>query len=121
MIYKKLLCCSLLILCSIFSEAHNRSESYSKFNLTSNEQGMAIQVTGSIKQDIFNNLNPTSHFQSYESLVTYLDKAINPGSSCKLNESVEINENISLGVLKFVWSFNACKYPRVFPCHYFKI
>ena len=105
MIYKKLLCCSLLILCSIFSEAHNRSESYSKFNLTSNEQGMAIQVTGSIKQDIFNNFNPTSHFQSYESLVTYLDKAINPGSSCKLNESVEINENISLGVLKFVWSY----------------
>ena len=112
MIYKKLLCCSLLILCSICSEAHNRSESYSKFNLTSNEQGMAIQVTGSIKQDIFNNLNPTSHFQSYESLVTYLDKAINPGSSCKLNESVEINENISLGVLKFVWSFQCLQIPE---------
>ena len=112
MIYKKLLCCSLLILCSICSEAHNRSESYSKFNLTSNEQGMAIQVTGSIKQDIFNNLNPTSHFQSYESLVNYLDKAINPGSSCKLNESVEINENISLGVLKFVWSFQCLQIPE---------
>ena len=82
---------------------------------------MAIQVTGSIKQDIFNNLNPTSHFQSYESLVAYLDKAINPGSSCKLNESVEINENISLGVLNLLGHFNACKYPRVFPCHYFKI
>ena len=112
MIYKKLLCCSLLIVCSIVSEAHNRSESYSKFNFTSNEQGMAIQITGSIKQDIFNNLNPTSHFQSYESLVTYLDKAINPGSSCKLNESVEINENISLGVLKFVWSFQCLKIPE---------
>ena len=112
MIYKKLLCCSLLILCSIVSEAHNRSESYSKFNLTSNEQGMAIQITSSIKQDIFNNLNPTSHFQSYESLVTYLDKAINPGSSCKLNESVEINENISLGVLKFVWSFQCLQIPE---------
>ena len=112
MIYKKLLCCSLLILCSICSEAHNRSESYSKFNLTSNEQGMAIQVTGSIKQDIFNNLNPTSHFQSYESLVTYLDKAINPGSSCKLNESAEVNENISLGVLKFVWSFQCLQIPE---------
>ena len=112
MIYKKLLCCSLLIVCSIVSEAHNRSESYSKFNFTSNEQGMAIQVTGSIKQDIFNNLNPTSHFQSYESLVTYLDKAINPGSSCKLNESVEINENISLGVLKFVWSFQCLQIPE---------
>ena len=112
MIYKKLLCCSLLIVCSIVSEAHNRSESYSKFNFTSNEQGMAIQITGSIKQDIFNNLNPTSHFQSYESLVTYLDKAINPGSSCKLNESVEINENISLGVLKFVWSFQCLQIPQ---------
>ncbi|MDB9908242.1 HupE/UreJ family protein [Gammaproteobacteria bacterium] len=112
MIYKKLLCCSLLIVCSIVSEAHNRSESYSKFNFTSNEQGMAIQITGSIKQDIFNNLNPTSHFQSYESLVTYLDKAINPGSSCKLNESVEINENISLGVLKFVWSYQCLQIPQ---------
>ena len=112
MIYKKLLCCSLLILCSICSEAHNRSESYSKFNLTSNEQGMAIQVTSSIKQDIFNNLNPTSHFKSYESLVAYLDKAINPGSSCKLNESVEINENISLGVLKFVWSYQCLQIPQ---------
>ncbi|MDA9786270.1 HupE/UreJ family protein [Gammaproteobacteria bacterium] len=112
MIYKKLLCCSLLIVCSIVSEAHNRSESYSKFNFTSNEQGMAIQITSSIKQDIFNNLNPTSHFQSYESLVTYLDKAINPGSSCKLNESVEINENISLGVLKFVWSFQCLQIPE---------
>ena len=112
MIYKKLLCCSLLILCSICSEAHNRSESYSKFNLTSNEQGMAIQVTSSIKQDIFNNLNPTLHFKSYESLVAYLDKAINPGSSCKLNESVEINENISLGVLKFAWSFQCLQIPE---------
>ncbi|MDA9676101.1 HupE/UreJ family protein [Pseudomonadota bacterium] len=112
MIYKKLLCCSLLIVCSIVSEAHNRSESYSKFNFTSNEQGMAIQITGSIKQDIFNNLNPTSHFKSYESLVAYLDKAINPGSSCKLNESVEINENISLGVLKFAWSFQCLQIPE---------
>ena len=112
MIYKKLLCCSLLILSSNFTEAHNRSESYSKFNFTSNEQGMAIQVTGSIKQDIFNNLNPTSHFQSYDSLVTYLGTAINPGSSCKLNESVEINENISLGVLKFVWSFQCLQIPE---------
>ena len=112
MIYKKLLCCSLLIVCSIVSEAHNRSESYSKFNFTSNEQGMAIQITGSIKQDIFNNLNPTSHFKSYESLVTYLDRAINPGSSCKLNESVEINENISLGVLKFVWSYQCLQIPQ---------
>jgi len=112
MIYKKLLCCSLLILCSICSEAHNRSESYSKFNLTSNEQGMAIQVTSSIKQDIFNNLNPTSHFKSYESLVAYLDKAINLGSSCKLNESAEINENISLGVLKFAWSFQCLQIPE---------
>ena len=112
MIYKKLLCCSLLIVCSIVSEAHNRSESYSKFNFTSNEQGMAIQVTSSIKQDIFNNLNPTSHFKSYESLVAYLDKAINLGSSCKLNESVEINENISLGVLKFAWSFQCLQIPE---------
>ena len=112
MICRKFLCCGLLILCSIVSEAHNRSESYSKFNFTSNEQGMAIQVIGSIKQDIFNNLNPTSHFQSYGSLVDYLGTAINPGSSCKLNNAVEVNENISLGVLKFVWSFQCLQIPE---------
>ena len=100
MIYSKLLCFGLLILCSILTEAHDRSESYSRFSFTTNEQGMAIQVIGSIKQDIFNNLNAASRFQSYESLVDYLGTAINPGSSCKLNNSVEVNENISLGVLK---------------------
>ena len=112
MIYSKLLCFGLLILCSILTEAHDRSESYSRFSFTTNEQGMAIQVIGSIKQDIFNNLNAASRFQSYESLVDYLGTAINPGSSCKLNESVEINENISLGVLKFAWSFQCLRIPE---------
>ena len=112
MIYSKLLCFGLLILCSILSEAHDRSESYSRFSFTTNEQGMAIQVIGSIKQDIFNNLNAASRFQSYESLVDYLGTAINPGSSCKLNNSVEVNENISLGVLKFAWAFQCLRIPE---------
>ena len=112
MIYRKLLCFGLLILCSILTEAHDRSESYSRFSFTTNEQGMAIQVTGSIKQDIFNNLNAASRFQSYESLVDYLGTAINPGSSCKLNNSVEVNENISLGVLKFAWAFQCLQIPE---------
>ena len=112
MIYSKLLCFGLLILCSILTEAHDRSESYSRFSFTTNEQGMAIQVIGSIKQDIFNNLNAASRFQSYESLVDYLGTAINPGSSCKLNNSVEVNENISLGVLKFAWAFQCLRIPE---------
>jgi len=112
MIYSKLLCFGLLILCSILTEAHDRSESYSRFSFTTNEQGMAIQVIGSIKQDIFNNLNAASRFQSYESLVDYLGTAINPGSSCKLNNSVEVNENISLGVLKFAWAFQCLQIPE---------
>ena len=112
MIYSKLLCFGLLILCSILSEAHDRSESYSRFSFTTNEQGMAIQVIGSIKQDIFNNLNAASRFQSYEGLVDYLGTAINPGSSCKLNNSVEVNENISLGVLKFAWAFQCLQIPE---------
>ena len=112
MIYSKLLCFGLLILCSILSEAHDRSESYSRFSFTTNEQGMAIQVIGSIKQDIFNNLNAASRFQSYESLVDYLGTAINPGSLCKLNNSVEVNENISLGVLKFAWAFQCLQIPE---------
>ena len=112
MIYNKLVCLGLLILCSILTEAHDRSESYSRFSFTTNEQGMAIQVIGSIKQDIFNNLNAASRFQSYESLVDYLGTAINPGSSCKLNNSVEVNENISLGVLKFAWAFQCLQIPE---------
>ena len=112
MIYSKLLCFGLLILCSILTEAHDRGESYSRFSFTTNEQGMAIQVIGSIKQDIFNNLNAASRFQSYESLVDYLGTAINPGSSCKLNNSVEVNENISLGVLKFAWAFQCLQIPE---------
>ena len=112
MIYSKLVCLGLLILCSILTEAHDRSESYSRFSFTTNEQGMEIQVTGSIKQDIFNNLNAASRFQSYESLVDYLGTAINPGSSCKLNNPVEVNENISLGVLKFAWAFQCLQIPE---------
>ena len=112
MIYSKLLCFGLLILCSILTEAHDRSESYSRFSFTTNEQGMAIQVIGSIKQDIFSHLNAASRFQSYESLVDYLGTAINPGSSCKLNNSVEVNENISLGVLKFAWAFQCLQIPE---------
>ena len=112
MIYRKFFCLGLLLLCSIDSQAHNRSESYSKFNFSSNDQGVAIQVTGSIRQEIFNNLNLTSQFESYEDLIEYLGASINPGQSCKLKNPVEINENLSLGALKLFWLFQCSKMPE---------
>ena len=111
MIYSKFLCFLALLFCSIFSEGHNRSESYSKFNFTSNSEGVAVQVTGSIRQDIFNNLNPTAHFPSYDILIEYLSSSINPGASCQLNNPTELNENLALGILKFYWSFQCPRMP----------
>jgi len=112
MIYRKLLCCLTLIFCSIFSEGHNRSESYSKFNFTSNSDGVSLKVTGSIRQDIFNNLNLTSKFPSYASLTNYLSSSVDPGESCQLESSTEINENLLLGVLKFYWAFECSAMPQ---------
>tara|TARA_B100000767_G_scaffold127526_1_gene121420 strand:- start:797 stop:1987 length:1191 start_codon:yes stop_codon:yes gene_type:complete len=112
MIYKKFFCLGLLILSSIGSQAHNRSESYSKFNFSSNDQGVEIQVTGSIRQDIFNNLNRNSQFDSYEGFVDYLGSSINPGQSCKLSNPIEINENIALGALKLFWVFQCSSMPE---------
>jgi len=112
MIYRKLLCCLTLIFCSIFSEGHNRSESYSKFNFTSNSDGVSLKVTGSIRQDIFNNLNLTSKFPSYASLTNYLSSSVDPGESCQLESSTEINENLLLGVLKFYWAFQCSAMPQ---------
>ncbi|MDC1300601.1 HupE/UreJ family protein [Gammaproteobacteria bacterium] len=101
-----------LIFCSIFSEGHNRSESYSKFNFTSNSDGVSLKVTGSIRQDIFNNLNLTSKFPSYASLTNYLSSSVDPGESCQLESSTEINENLLLGVLKFYWAFQCSAMPQ---------
>ena len=52
-------------------EAHNRSESYSKFQFLNLESGVEVKVTGTIKRGIFEALNPGIKFQSY--LTTYVD------------------------------------------------
>jgi len=45
-------------------EAHNRSESYSKFNFTSHESGAEVRITGTIKRGIFEAFNPGIKFRS---------------------------------------------------------
>ena len=110
MIFKHILFCVLI--CSFMPlEAHSRSESYSKFNFLSENNKISVQVSASIKQDIFNGLNPTSRFDSYEGLADYLNHSIDLGASCNLSGPAEINENIALGMLKFYWSFECSQMP----------
>ena len=111
MIYRNILCLALAFF-FLPSEAHNRSESYSKFNFSSVGDLVEVQITGTIKQRIFNGLNPLNRFESYEELVTYLAASIDLGKSCKLIEPVGVNENNSLGVLKFFWSFECSQMPK---------
>ena len=66
-------------------EAHNRSESYSKFNFTSHESGAEVRITGTIKRGIFESFNPGIKFRSYEDFINYLSDAIFLGDTCKLN------------------------------------
>ena len=82
-------------------EAHNRSESYSKFQFLNLESGVEVRITGTIKRGIFEALNPGKKFQSYEDFTNYLDDAIILGDKCKLNQPVDFNENNAAGVLKF--------------------
>jgi hypothetical protein len=110
MIFKKILI--LLLLHAAFPlEAHNRSESYSKFLFTSLPNGVEIKVTGTIKRSIFENLQVETKFQSYDNFITYLGNSIDLGSECKLRQPVEFTENNSLGVLKFFWAFECLQMP----------
>ena len=92
-------------------EAHNRSESYSKFQFLNLDSGVEVRITGTIKQGIFEALNPGIKFQSYEDFTNYLGDAIFLGDTCKLNHPVEFNENNAAGVLKFYWDFQCSTFP----------
>ena len=92
-------------------EAHNRSESYSKFQFLNFESGVEVRITGTIKRGIFEALNPGKKFQSYEDFINYLDDAIILGDECKLNQPVDFNENNAAGVLKFYWDFKCSTLP----------
>jgi len=92
-------------------EAHNRSESYSKFQFLNLESGVEVKITGTIKRGIFEALNPSIKFQSYEDFINYLGDAIILGDTCKLKQPVEFNENNAAGVLKFYWDFQCSTLP----------
>ena len=110
MIFKKILI--LLLLHAAFPlDAHNRSESYSKFIFTSLANGAEIKVSGTIKRSIFESLQVEIKFQSYDNFITYLGSSIDLGSECKLRQPVEFTENNSLGVLKFYWAFECSQMP----------
>ena len=57
-------------------EAHNRSESYSKFQFLTLENEVEVRVTGTVKRGIFQTLNPGIKFQSYEDFISYLSDSI---------------------------------------------
>tara|TARA_B100000287_G_C20622728_1_gene776564 strand:- start:6 stop:1193 length:1188 start_codon:yes stop_codon:yes gene_type:complete len=94
-------------------EAHNRSESYSKFQFLTHENGVEVRITGTIKQGIFEALNPSIKFQSYGDFTNYLSDAIYLGDKCKLNQPAEFNENNAAGVLKFYWHFQCSTLPSI--------
>ena len=109
MSFKFFFSCIVLASCFFSLEAHNRSESYSRFTFLSEDNGVSVQVVGTIKQDILNRLNPAARFISLQDFVSYLNNSIDLGQSCKLTNPVDINENLSLGMMKFFWSFE-CSY-----------
>ena len=100
MTYRKLLILFLLQLV-LPLEAHNRSESYSKFQFDTVEDGAEVRVAGTIKQGIFEGLKLGIKFKSYNDFISYLGDSIHLGNECELNQPVEFNENNAAGVLKF--------------------
>ena len=110
MTFKKILFLFLLQLL-LPLEAHNRSESYSKFQFLTLENEVEVRVTGTVKRGIFQTLNPGIKFQSYEDFISYLSDSIFLGDACKLNEPVKFNENNAAGVLKFYWDFQCSSLP----------
>ena len=90
MTFKKLLI--LLLLQAILPlEAHNRSESYSKFQFITLANGAEVQVTGTIKRGIFDGLKIETKFQSYDDFIAYLSDSIDLGDECKLNQTSGIH------------------------------
>ena len=93
-------------------DAHNRSESYSKFHFLYVEDGVDVKVTGTIKQGIFKLLRPEKKYRSYPEFINYLQNSIDLGDQCKIQESVTFNENNEAGVLKFFWNFKCLEMPN---------
>ena len=108
--YKKIFLLFLLQFACLV-EAHNRSESYSKFQFLPGEVGVNVKVTGTIKQSIFEGLKPDTLFDSYGQFINYLGNSIDLGEGCKLNQAVEFNQNNAAGVLKFFWDFDCDALP----------
>lgn len=92
-------------------EAHNRSESYSKFQFISADEEIEVKITGTIKQGIFRLLRLETKFQSYEDFIEYLSSSIDLGVNCQLKNSVNYYENNAAGVLKFFWNFKCNEIP----------
>ena len=93
-------------------DAHNRSESYSKFHFLNVEDGVEVKVTGTIKQGIFKLLRPETQYRSYQEFINYLQNSIDLGDQCKIQEPVTFNENNAAGVLKFFWNFKCLEMPK---------
>ena len=106
----------ILVVFSLFLiiplDAHNRSESYSKFHFFSVEDGVEVKVTGTIKQGIFKLLRPETKYRSYQEFINYLQNSIDLGDQCKIQEPVTFNENNAAGVLKFFWNFKCLEMPK---------
>ena len=106
----------ILVVFSLFLiiplDAHNRSESYSKFHFLNVEDGVEVKVTGTIKQGIFKLLRPEAKFSSYPDFINYLQNSIDLGDQCKIQEPVRFNENNAAGVLKFFWNFKCLEMPN---------
>ena len=64
--FKKILLFSLFLLIQL--DAHNRSESYSKFHFLNVEDGVEVKVTGTIKQGIFRLLKPETNIDLIQNL-----------------------------------------------------
>ena len=94
------------------SEGHTRSESYSKFIFVTGDS-IEVDVRATIKQDIFNGLNLARRFQSEKDLLEYLSASVDLGDVCQQDQNFELDENLSLGGLKFHWSFSCTQMPEV--------
>ncbi|MBD63043.1 MAG: hypothetical protein CMD68_03075 [Gammaproteobacteria bacterium] len=108
--YKKIFILFFILFLSPI-EAHNRSESYSKFQFITADEGVEVKITGTIKQSIFRLLKPEVQFQSYEDFIKYLSSSIDLGVNCQLKNSVKFNENNASGVLKLFWDFKCIEIP----------
>ena len=96
---------NLLVVFSFFLivqlDAHNRSESYSKFHFLNVEDGVEVKVIETIKQGIIKLLRTETKYRSCSDFINDLQNSIDLGDQCKIHAPVTFNENNAAGVLKF--------------------